>query len=80
MNSPEEHFQSARVMFFNVRRGYGRVQTSDSRVYLPLQALRDAGLLTLERDTVVEVKLDDQKPARVEQLRIPAPVPTKKKR
>lgn len=80
-------FQIARVKFFNVRNGWGRAITrrDGRRVYIPLQALHDAGLVTLEPGAIIEVALDEIDQNHVERVRLtesaveekPKPVPKK---
>jgi hypothetical protein len=68
-------FQSARLLFYDARRGWGRAVTNDGRkIYIPSQALIDAGVVTLDRG-LIEVMLDEHNPLRAESIRVPAPAP-----
>jgi cold shock CspA family protein len=79
-------FQTARVLFFDPRKGYGRAITGlGRRVYIPAQAMSDAGLVALEPGTTVFVMLDEHRRTHVERIKLPelapvAPKPTKKKK
>lgn len=71
-------FQSARVLFYNVRHGWGRAVTGSGRkVYIPRQALIDEGVVTLESGATIEVALDELNPQRAEHVRLPPPEPAK---
>jgi cold shock CspA family protein len=67
-------FQPAKVLFFNVRAGYGKAITRTGRkVRVPLGALHEARLLTLDPGQEVYVSLDEHDHTRVEALRLPEP-------
>jgi cold shock CspA family protein len=67
-------YEPARVLFFNVRAGYGKAITcTGRRVRVPLSALREARLLTLDPGQEVYVSLDEHDHTRVEALRLPEP-------
>ena len=60
----------ARVVFYDPRRGCGAAVLIDDgrRVRIPLQAMHDARLITLDSGDVIYVELDDIDPRRVETL------------
>jgi hypothetical protein len=79
----QTEYQSARVLFYDPRRGFGKAVTSfGRRVDITFQSVKDAGVITLERGAWIEVQLDAHRPARIERMRVPerAPIPAPPKK
>jgi hypothetical protein len=77
------NFEQARVVYFDSRRGTGRCITRTGRhARIPLSAVRQANLITLDPGDEIFIVVDELNPQRVEKLTLPKPeprAPTKKK-
>lgn len=79
------YYEPARVIYFDSRRGTGRCHTKAGRTArIPLAAVREANLITLDPGDEIFVCLDERNPARVDRLHLPIPAreekPTAKKK
>jgi|HubBroStandDraft_6_1064221.scaffolds.fasta_scaffold1085389_2 hypothetical protein len=73
-------FQPATVVYFDSRRGTGRCTLwTGRRARIPLSAMREARLITLDQGDSIFVSLDELDKGRVEVLRLPAPAPVEEK-
>jgi hypothetical protein len=81
------HFEPARVVYFDSRRGTGRCITQTGRhARIPLGAVRAASITVLDPGDEIYVSIDELNPTRVDALHLPEetvqqpPVKKKKKK
>jgi hypothetical protein len=72
------HYELARVVFFDARRGTGHAITLTGRkVRIPLGAVREAGVITLDAGDQIFVCVDEHDRTRVDRLCMPDPAAEK---
>jgi len=68
------HYESATVLYFDARRGTGRAITFTGRkVRIPLGAVREANIITLDEGDEIFVCLDEHNATRVDKMHLPVP-------
>jgi cold shock CspA family protein len=70
----KSRYERARVLYFDSRRGEGYCLTqAGKKARIPLSAVNEANLITLDEGDEIQVCIDEHNRNRIDRLRLPEP-------